>query len=197
MMFTDGCKKILFSFVLFVAMSLPSVSFAYSYAAAGKEPLIDGREVILQALQANDYSAVETAVLGLKEEFDYLLSDHNVDLLTPINAAIENEDGVKIEAVIDHAVVEEIVRRLEGAQNNLEDYQVAKVLVVKSKLFLDLILPKLTGAQREQANLAIQGVLESIGNPGVFGVGQAPANQEQFKTEQAKLLSAIQGVRQH
>ncbi len=139
MMFTDGCKKILFSFVLFVAMSVPSVSFAYSYAAAGKEPLIDGREVILQALQANDYSAVETAVLGLKEEFDYLLSDHNVDLLTPINAAIENEDGVKIEAVIDHAVVEEIVRRLEGAQNNLADYQVAKVLVVKSNYFSILL----------------------------------------------------------
>lgn len=44
-------------------------SFAYSYAAAGKEPLIEGREALLKALSENDYTAVSTAYNTMRAEF--------------------------------------------------------------------------------------------------------------------------------
>ncbi|WP_375749583.1 hypothetical protein [Vibrio sp. HN007] len=183
--------------LLCIALATCSNAFAYSYAAAGKEPLIDGREAILQALDAEDYQAVQDAVDGLEEEFAYLKSDHDVDLLTPMNNAIAQKDALQVESIIDSAVVEEIVRRLDGASKNLGDYQVAKVLVVKSKLFLDLILPKLDDVNRQQANESIVAVLESIGNPGVFGVGQTPADPERFEAERAKLMASVQGLKFH
>lgn len=178
-------------FVLFLSLLFSVSSYAYSYAAAGKEPVIEGREAILQALTIPDYAAVSTSVASLNDEFTYLKNEHQVDLLTPMLEAIDNKDAEKIETLIDSAVVEEIIRRLDGAGNNLNDYQVAKVLVVKSKLFLDLLVPKMSSNQRQEANQAIQGALASIGNPGVFGVGKAPANPVEFSKQKALLLNTI------
>ncbi|OAN18558.1 hypothetical protein A3K86_06635 [Photobacterium jeanii] len=174
-----------------VALFSSAMTYAYSYAAAGKEPVIDGREAILLALEKQDFNAVQQAVGDLKDEFAYLKKEHNVDLQTPMAAAVANQDAAQVEAIMDRAVVEEIVRRLDGASKNLADYQVAKVLVVKSKLFLDLITPKLDDSHRQQAEQAIQGTLQAIGNPGVFGVGQAPADPEAFKQQQQLLIDAI------
>ncbi|MCW8330830.1 hypothetical protein MD588_18725 [Photobacterium sp. SDRW27] len=178
-------------FSILLGLAISTSSYAYSYAAAGKEPVIDGREAIMQAIANNDFAAAKEAADGLHDEFSYLLNEHQVDLLTPMAQALANKDAAKVEAVMDHAVIEEIIRRLEGAEKNLGDYQVAKVLVVKSKLFLDLIMPKLDQVSRQQATTAIQGVLAAIGNPGVFGVGQAPADPEAFKHQRALLVDAI------
>lgn len=178
-------------FVVCLGLMTSTVSQAYSYAAAGKEPVIDGRETIMQALANNDFATVKSTVDGLNDEFTYLLNEHQVDLMTPMTQALAEKDAAKVESVMDRAVFEEIVRRLDGAENNLADYQVAKVLVVKSKLFLDLLLPKLDDTQRQQAMSAIQGVLSAIGNPGVFGVGQAPADPAVFKQQRDLLINAI------
>ena len=178
-------------FVLFLSLLFSVSSYAYSYAAAGKEPVIEGREAILQALTVLDYASVSASVTSLNEEFTYLKNEHQVDLLTPMLEAIDNKDAEKVEALMDSAVVEEIIRRLDGAEKNLNDYQVAKVLVVKSKLFLDLLAPKMNGSQRKEATQAIQGALASIGNPGVFGVGKAPADPAEFSKQKALLLDSI------
>ena len=164
---------------------------AYSYAAAGKEPLIDGREAVLLALSNDDFKAVQTAINGLDKEFAYLKNEHHVDILTPMKVAINTKDRAKIEALMDKAVYEEVLRRLDGAKQNLSDYQVAKVLVVKSKLFLDLLTPKLDDEHRVEANQAIQGVLAAIGNPGVFGVGAAPAAPDVFEQQKERLTKSL------
>jgi len=182
-------KLILLPALLFLMVTNAS---AYSYAAAGKEPVIDGREAILVALDKSDFKQVESELNKLNEELIYLKKEHDVDLIQPFENALKNQDKQQIETLIDVAVYEEIVRRLEGATTNLNDYQVAKVLVVKSKLFLDLLKPKLDSKYSEQASLAINGLLKSIGNPGVFGVGQEPADEKAFTEYQQKLLSALQ-----
>ena len=174
-----------------VLIFLSSQVSAYSYAAAGKEPVIDGREAILTALSTQDYAVVASEVGKLSDELDYLKKEHNVDLQSDFDSAIAAKDASKIITLLDTAVYEEIIRRLDGAQANLNDYQIAKVLVVKSKLFLDLIAPKLDDESRTQSTKAISGLLKSIGNPGVFGVGQAPADPDMFTSERAKLLQAL------
>lgn len=182
-------KLILLPILLFL---IASNATAYSYAAAGKEPVIDGREAILVALANEDFKQVEAELSKLNEELIYLKNEHDVDLILPFENALKRQDKLKIEQLIDVALLEEIIRRLEGAKTNLDDYQVAKVLVVKSKLFLDLLKPKLAAKESEQANVAINGLLKSIGNPGVFGVGLAPADEKAFVEYQQKLLSALQ-----
>lgn len=168
---------------------------AYSYAAAGKEPLIDGREALLLALSQADFEAIATVANELSDEFHYLKETHHVDLASPMQTAIMSKDKAQIEVIMDQALVEEVVRRLEGAEQNLGDYQVAKVLVVKSKRFLDLVTPKLNSDKRETVNKAIVAALESIGNPGVFGVGQMPADPECFAKERQEIVKALQEFR--
>ena len=187
-----GVKIRLYLFFI-VAVFSASYAQAYSYAAAGKEPLIEGREAILLALNENDFKAATQGVIGLKKEFSYLLKEHQIDLFTPMQKALATQDTQAIKSILDRALEEEIVRRLDGAEKNLGDYQVAKVLVVKSKLFLDLLLPNFDEKMRTQANVAIQGVLKSIGNPGVFGVGQAPADAKAFKVHRDLLMQTIKG----
>ena len=68
----------------------------------------------------------------------------------------------------------------------------AKVLVVKSKLFIDLLAADLTADNRQKADIAIRGALASIGNPGVFGVGQKSADLTRYIEYRTNLQVALQ-----
>lgn len=180
-----------FFFSCFVLL-FSTQSFAYSYAAAGKEPLIEGRETLLKALSANDYTAVQTAYDSMLAEFVYFNEHHGLNVDEQMQTAITNQDQQGVATALTTTMKAEVMRRLEGAEQNINDYQVAKVLVVKSKLFIDLLAADLTADNRQKADLAIRGALASIGNPGVFGVGQKPADVTRFIAFRTDLQAALQ-----
>jgi len=179
---------ILSFFVLFFSAQ----SFAYSYAAAGKEPLIEGRETLLKALSASDYSAVQTAYDAMQKEFVYFNEHHGLPVDKHMQTAIKQKDQQGVANALITTMKAEVMRRLEGAEQNINDYQVAKVLVVKSKLFIDLLAADLTADNRQKADIAIRGALASIGNPGVFGVGQKPADVTRFIKFRTDLADALE-----
>ena len=181
------------AFILsFFVLLFSAQSFAYSYAAAGKEPLIEGREALLKALSANDYSAVQTAYDSMQKEFVYFNEHHGLAVDEQMQTAITNKDQQGVATALITTIKAEVMRRLEGAEKNINDYQVAKVLVVKSKLFIDLLAADLTAEHRQQADTAIRGALASIGNPGVFGVGQKPADVTRYIEYRTNLQAALQ-----
>ena len=162
---------------------------AYSYAAAGKEPLIDAREALLGA--ATDGKDASATLSEIADELTYLEEHHKVTLQAPLAAAIKGKDAAATAALLNRAYKAEIERRLEGAGQNLGDYQTAKVLVVKSKRFLDLILPSLGEGDRKAAEQALARVLDAIGNPGVFGVGAKPADATSFAEAEKALMAVL------
>ncbi|MFM5521608.1 hypothetical protein [Aeromonas jandaei] len=162
---------------------------AYSYAAAGKEPLIDAREALLGA--ATGGKDASATLSEIADELTYLEQHHKVELQTPLAAAIKAKDAAATAALLNRAYKAEIERRLEGASQNLGDYQTAKVLVVKSKRFLDLILPSLSEGDRKAAEQALARVLDAIGNPGVFGVGAKPADAASFAAAEKALMAVL------
>jgi len=166
-------------------------ALAYSYAAAGKEPVIEGREKLLTALNNQDYTAVQAAYDSMQDEFVYFNTDHNLNVDEQMQAAITAKDEAKILATMVTTMKAEVMRRLDGAEENIGDYQVAKVLVVKSKIFIDLLASDLTADDRATADKAIRGALTAIGNPGVFGVGQKPADKTQFSKFRKQLATAL------
>ena len=181
------------SFILSLFVLLFSAqSFAYSYAAAGKEPLIEGREALLKALSENDYSAVQKAYDSMQKEFVYFNEHHGLAVDKQMQTAITNKDQQGVTTALVTTIKAEVMRRLNGAEQNINDYQVAKVLVVKSKLFIDLLAADLTADNRQQADIAIRGALASIGNPGVFGVGQKPADVTRYIEYRTSLQAALQ-----
>ena len=178
-------------FLLFITSLMATNALAYSYAAAGKEPVIEGREKLLAALDKADYAAVQQAYNSMQAEFVYFRTDHGLNVDEQMQAAINAKDHDKILATMVITMKAEVMRRLDGAEENITDYQVAKVLVVKSKLFIDLLASDLTADDRQTADKAIRGALTAIGNPGVFGVGQKPADKAKFKQFRQQLASAL------
>ncbi|KAB0675570.1 hypothetical protein F3X87_17380 [Aeromonas caviae] len=174
---------------LTLLLTLSGQAQAYSYAAAGKEPLIDAREALLGA--ATDGKDASATLNEIAEELTYLEQHHQVELQTPLAAAIKAKDAATTAALLNRAYKAEIERRLEGASQNLGDYQTAKVLVVKSKRFLDLILPSLDEGDRKAAEQALAKVLDAIGNPGVFGVGAKPADAVAFSDAEKALMAVL------
>ncbi|MGL6475868.1 hypothetical protein ACSZNN_13425 [Aeromonas hydrophila] len=174
---------------LTLLLALCGQAQAYSYAAAGKEPLIDAREALLGA--ATDGKDASATLSEIAEELTYLEQHHKVELQAPLAAAIKAKDAAATAALLNRAYKAEIERRLEGASQNLGDYQTAKVLVVKSKRFLDLILPSLSEGDRKAAEQALAKVLDAIGNPGVFGVGAKPADATAFAEAEKALMAVL------
>lgn len=179
------------SIALVLLLLSSSLVYAYSYSAAGKEPVIDGREAIMAALAKEDFAAVNQAFAQLTQELEYLQQEHGVDLLTSFGAAVKARDSKAINREMDRLLYQEIVRRLDSAQRHINDYQLAKVMVVKSKLFLDLLMTSLSQPQRQTAEQAISSLLESIGNPGVFGVGQKAPNAVLFEENRRALFDVL------
>ncbi|PRM91170.1 hypothetical protein CJ672_10655 [Arcobacter cryaerophilus gv. occultus] len=174
---------------LTLLLTLTGQAQAYSYAAAGKEPLIDAREALLGA--ATDGKDASTTLSEIADELTYLEEHHKVDLQAPLATAIKGKDTAATAALLNRAYKAEIERRLEGASQNLGDYQTAKVLVVKCKRFLDLILPSLSEGDRKAAEQALAKVLDAIGNPGVFGVGAKPADATAFAEAEKALMAVL------
>jgi hypothetical protein len=83
-------------------------------------------------------------------------------------------------------------RRVLAAEKNLQDYQQAKILVVRSKRLLDLLAPHLPEDRRARAQQALAGCLTAIGNPGVFGVGARPADPAAFARSAAVILASVE-----
>ena len=174
---------------LTLLLTLSGQAQAYSYAAAGKEPLIDVREALLGA--ATNGKDASATLSEIADELAYLEQHHKVELQAPLAAAIKAKDAAATAALLNRAYKAEIERRLEGASQNLGDYQTAKVLVVKSKRFLDLILPSLDEGDRKAAEQALARVLDAIGNPGVFGVGAKPADADAFSDAEKALMAVL------
>ena len=89
-----------------------------------------------------------------------------------------------------NALSREIVDQMDALLDQVAADPAIKVLVVKSKRFLDLILPSLSEGDRKAADQELARVLDAIGNPGVFGVGAKPADAAAF-TDAEKALMAV------
>ncbi|WP_445679922.1 hypothetical protein [Radicibacter daui] len=173
--------------------ALPQPAAAYSYAAAGKEPMLDGREAILSAVQKGDWDSVGQSVTGLQGEIAYLDENEAKGIKAEFDKAVTDKSADQMSAALNRAFVAEIERRLNGAKDNLKDYQTAKVLVVKAKLFFDAFSGDLDPAKRKTADAGLNQALEAIGNPGIFGAGSKPANPEAFQAAEDSILTALRG----
>ncbi|MCW9035129.1 MAG: hypothetical protein OQJ97_12980 [Rhodospirillales bacterium] len=177
--------------ILLLTFFVSGQAQAYSYAAAGKEPLIDAREAIFKAINDSDYGAAQTALDTVAKEIDYLDTNLDKGIKQNLSDAISAKDAKAVSAALHRVFAAEISHRLSAGAKHLDDYQLAKVLVVKSKRFFDSMAGNLSGVQREAAEKGLRQCLVAIGNPGVFGVGQKPADPEAYQKAMSAVLAAL------
>ena len=177
--------------VVGTALLRPMPAHAYSYAAAGAEPLLDGREALFSAVTAGDWTSAQKAVDALKPELDYLDNHEDPGISKVFADALAARDMKLVSAAFIHAASAEIERRINGARDNLSDYQTAKILVVKAQRFYTAIAADLPPDASKTVAAGLQQALDAVGNPGVFGVGARPVDPIAFAQARVTVLKAI------
>lgn len=173
-----------------LALASPA-ALAYSYAAAGKEPLIDGRETLLGAATRGDWAAAATAFETMREEVVYLDGHHDKGLLAAFEKPLQARDANALGQVLTRAFALEIDRRLGAASEHLKDYQTARGMVLKSNRLFQATAGDFAPAQRAAIEAGLQAALAAVGNPGVFGVGAKPADPAALEQARQTVKTAL------
>ncbi len=176
--------------VLMLAL-LSSTVFAYGYSEAGKEPLIEGREALIGAMLANDKKGAETTLAFLTHELGYLEQSESVVLIVPLKEAVSNNQRAEVITLMNKAFAAEIKRRIKMAETSLDDYQQSKILVAKSKRFLEMLVVDMDDDDADRAHQSIKQCLSALGSPGVFGAGKQPPAPELYKKARAALFESL------
>jgi hypothetical protein len=176
-----------------IAALIPAAgpAHAYSYAAAGAEPLLDGREALFGAAAAGDWAKAATALAAMKPDIDYLEGHEVPGIEASLGAAIAAKDAKALQAAFTRAAAGEIERRINGARGNLADYQTAKVLIVKAQRFYTAIAADLPADASKALAAAFPHLLDAAGNPGVFGVGKKSPDPAAFEAARADIFKAL------
>jgi len=180
--------------LLVAAWSLAGPAHAYSYAAAGAEPLIDHREALLGAIAKGDWAAAETAYQPMKADIDYLDKNEDAGIARVFADAMAAKNAQGVRQALMRAYADEIERRLRGARDNIKDYQTAKVLVVKAQRFYTAMAGDLEPATRKTVDDTLKKALDAIGNPGVFGFGQKAPDPAAFAKAHDTIHAALADV---
>lgn len=166
-------------------------AYAYSYAASGQEPLLDGRDALFKAVAAGDWAAAQMAVTGMNADLTYLDGNEDKGVMQAFTDALAAKDAAQVTAAFTRAATDEMERRLNGAGANLDTYQVAKTLVVTANRFYTAIAGDLPPEASAQVGAAMTVAIDAVGNPGVFGVGAKKPDPQAFGTAKATILKAL------
>lgn len=179
----------------FVVVLLTSVNvYAYSYAAAGKEPTIDSKEAILGAINSDNFILAKEVFEKNKENYLYLTKEFNKKLFDSLQAAILEKDKQKIAKWLDVSIASEIQRRLDGGLENINNFNIAKVMLAKADKFYRLLSPSLEKELDKKLKDALLKCTDSIGNPGLFGVGAKPVNKEEYIQNQEIIIELLKSI---
>ncbi len=170
----------------------------YSYAAAGKEPLLDGWIVISQAINAGQPMQAQQQLDELTDEMVEMESEADIALLWRLQAAVSDRDLGTAGEVFSDIFSIIIEQRLQLALQHIDDYQLAKVRVAKSKRYVDLLLNdidllanRLPMASRQATQQAIADCMTALGHPGLFGAGRQAADRAAFEQALERLLRSL------
>jgi len=169
----------------------PTPAIAYSYAAAGAEPLLDGREALFAAVSAGKWDDAKTALAAMQADLDYLDQNEDKGTAQAFDDAVAAKDAKLVTAAFVRAASDEIVRRVDGGRANLTDYQSAKVLVIRAQRFYTAIAGDLPPDQSKIVGDGLQKALDAIGNPGVFGVGARQPDPTAYAAARAEIFKAL------
>ncbi|TPW32800.1 hypothetical protein [Pararhizobium mangrovi] len=177
-------------FALFI-LAAASPAAAYSYAAAGKEPLIENREALLSGIDKGDWQSVRKAYAGMKSDIAYLDANEDKGIAGAFDKALAAQKGDVLKSLLRRAYVDEIERRLDGARDQIDDYQNAKVLVVKAQKFYEAMAGDLEPKPRAAVEDGLKRALDAIGNPGLFGVGAKDPDPKALAEARKDVLAAL------
>ena len=183
-------KKIILMMIIGFLTSLS----AYSYASAGKEPTIDAKEKILKAINVDDYKSAMDIFKSYEKNYKYLSDDFINKLHNGLKKSIQSKDKNGTMYYLELSLAAEVQRRVDGGYENINTYNVAKVMLAKANKFYKLLSVSLKPELNKKLKSALRSCTKAIGNPGLFGVGSKIANKDMYELNQKIIIEIIQDL---
>jgi hypothetical protein len=189
-------KKTVISFLLLILILnglVTNRASAYSYGDPNEEKVAEVYKEIVIKLDENppNFSTAKELYGTIKEEIDMHMGK---DPSTVILKDIDAKDKEKTIKNLEELMVLNIARRLESIEKNFKEYDTSKRLLAKAFATYEALSPKVE-AKNPETDKAIRKdfdeALNSLGNPGLFGVGKKEADLEAFKASKDKILSDL------
>lgn len=171
--------------MLTIFLVLPSGAFAYSYGDPNKEELAeDFKQIVVKLNEATpDWAGAEEVYKVRRAEIS---SHFGEDTAAALDANFKAKDKELLIGNYKGLLVKNLDRRFTYAEQSIKDYAEAKLLLAKAKATYDTLQPYIKFNKQDEAaqiSAAFDAALNALGNPGLFGVGEKPANPDEFKKQ--------------
>nr|WP_026174111.1 hypothetical protein [Effusibacillus pohliae] len=176
------------------ASLLPATVHAYSYGDPNEEAVAEAYKKMAAKLNQSppDFAGAQAAFEPVKEELDmHMGPEPAATVLEDLRA--KNKDGAM--SAMQKILVLNIARRFASIEQDFQNYKQAKMLMAKANATYEALSPEvkqkdpaLDGTLRQE----FQKALDSLGNPGLFGVGVKQPDPNAFKASKEKILKSLQ-----
>ncbi|CAH1200250.1 hypothetical protein PAECIP111891_01597 [Paenibacillus allorhizoplanae] len=165
--------------VIAAILILPTSALAYSYGDANTEDVAETFKLVQASVGdgANDWGAAEGAY---KERRAELVAHFGEEVGTTLDANFKEKDNKLVIANFKAVLVMNLDRRFTYAEQGIDDYAGAKLLLAKAKATYDTLEPYI-GSGKAEIDKSFDAALDALGNPGLFGVGKKPVQPAVFK----------------
>lgn len=185
-------NKLRFTIImLFVlCLLLPVGALAYSYGDPNKEDVAESFKEIVVELNQNpiDWSTAEAIYKTRRAEISSHFGE-DIAITLDVNLSDKNKDVfvANYKAVLGL----NLKRRFDYSIKDFDDYAATKLLVAKAKGTYNVLKPYLPSSQTAELDKAFEVAYTSLGNPGLFGVGEKPSDEAEFKKQSSFILDSI------
>ncbi|WLR50148.1 hypothetical protein LC040_12770 [Bacillus tianshenii] len=186
-------RKLLLPFLMTMILIFTGVSqvYAYSYGDPGEEQLAEAYKELKTHLENDDWESARKVYDTYKKEFD-LYFTKTVPL---IEEGFEKKDKELILESYQAAMRLNIERRLHFAVEQFDDYGQAKLLLAKARGTFNVLAPYVK-EEKDEAYVndiyaSFDTSLESLGNPGLFGIGNQESDKETFEKEIESIIDRV------
>lgn len=180
---------------LFVfTQAYPLTAKAYTYGDPNEEVLAEVYKKMLIELDKNppDFEKAINHFNTVKEEVDMHMGSEPTKVLLQ---NMEDKDKEKTIENLDQLLVLNIARRLSNTDKKFSEFETSKRLLAKGFATYEALSPKIEARNPEvdkEIKVEFDKVLNSLGNPGLFGVGQKEADKNAFDASKDKIFSLLQ-----
>ncbi|MGZ0086622.1 hypothetical protein ACWNXI_13875 [Caldibacillus thermoamylovorans] len=173
---------------------IPLNVFAYSYGDPNKEAVAEAYKQMKEKLNEEppNFAAAKDIFETVKEEIDMHMGPEPAKAVL---GAIEAKDRQAVTENMEKILVLNIARRLDNIEKNFDQYDTSKRLLAKAFATYEALSPIIQGkdaALDKQLRTEFDNALQSLGNPGLFGVGEKKSDINAFKKSKETILTTLQ-----
>ncbi|PWK06953.1 hypothetical protein [Tumebacillus permanentifrigoris] len=182
--------------VLLVTAMVPMQALAYSYGNPNEEALATAYKnfVAKLAVDPPDFAGAKAEFDPLKAEVDQHMG---AEPAQAIYDALDKKDKDAAMKSYQQTLVLNVARRMKSIEADFTNYKDGKLLLAKALATYEALAPivKEKDAQLDtDIRAGFDKALESLGNPGLFGVGVKAADPALFKTSEDTILNGLMKV---